>query len=60
VKILLAYKETPCLAIKCCGNAYIVLGLCSYKNDRVQNDDIHDRLRVAPIGKSLSNTPTLI
>jgi hypothetical protein len=32
---------------------YVVLELWSYKKDRVQNNDIHDRLEVAPIEEKL-------
>ena len=45
---MLAYEKTTCSTDKCRGNAYVALDLRSYK-DRVRNDDIRDRLGVAPI-----------
>ena len=46
---MLAYKNTTCSTDKCRGNAYVALDMRTYKKDRVRNDDIRDRLGVAPI-----------
>jgi hypothetical protein len=50
---MLTYKKMTSSADKCCRNMYIVLDLWSYKKGRVQNDDICDRLGVAPIEEEL-------
>ena len=46
---MLAYEKTTCSTDKCRGNAYVALDMRTYKKDRVRNDDIRDRLGVAPI-----------
>ena len=50
---MLAYEKTTCSIDKYRGNAYVALDLRSYKKDQVRNDDIRDRLGVAPIEEKL-------
>ena len=50
---MLAYEKITCSTDKCRGNAYVALDLRSYKKGRVRNDDIRDRLGVAPIEEKL-------
>jgi hypothetical protein len=50
---MLAYKETTCLATECCRDAYVAMDLWAYKKDRVRNEDIRDRVGVAPIEEKL-------
>ena len=50
---MLAYEKTTCSTDKCRGNAYVALDMRTYKKDRVRNDDIRDRLGVAPIEEKL-------
>jgi hypothetical protein len=42
-----------CSIDKCCENVYVALIYGHTRRDRVQNDDIHDRLGVAPIENKL-------
>ena len=50
---MLAYEKTTCSTNKCRGNAYVTLDLRHTRRDRVRNDDIRDRLEVAPIEEKL-------
>ena len=50
---MLAYEKTTCSTDKCRGNAYVALDLRHTRRDRVRNDDICDRLGVAPIEEKL-------
>ena len=53
---MLAYEKTICSTDKCRGNAYVALDCGHTRRDRVRNDDIRDRLGVAPIEEKLVNT----
>ena len=50
---MLAYKKATCLAVECSGDDYVALVLWEYKKDRVRNEDIRDRVGVAPIEEKL-------
>ena len=50
---MLAYKDSTCSTTECCRNAYVAMDLWSQRMDRVRNDDIRDRLGVAPIEEKL-------
>lgn len=51
---MLAYRKTTCSPIVCCGNAYVAFGFVVIQRmGRVQNNDIRDRLGVAPIEEML-------
>ena len=50
---MLTYEKTTCSTDKCRGNAYVALDLRHTRRDRVRNDDIRERLGVAPIEEKL-------